>query len=806
MPSSDTPYTETPRPTGNKPPQQPGEGAGSARPRVPPHRWGLFRAASVARRWVSRWLAGAAGALLVACGGGGGDAVPAPPPTAVLHPVGGQVSGLAGVLVLANGTRGEWTITASGSYATQVAQGEPYNIVVRAQPTGQTCLVENGTGVVAGPVTNVLVRCTTNTYEVGGTVVGLAGALTLRLNGMSDLALAADGSFRFALAVPHGSTYSVAVQVQPQDQFCEVSSASGVALAPVTQVRVNCRTIDVPPPPPPPPPIAAAPLGLGITYGAKALNFSWLPATHATSYTVYEDPDGAGPLAAVQIGSTATTALAHAVPVLLHLRLNATYTVRACNISGCSAPSAPVAADMVQAIGYFKAASTAVQARFGNRVALSANGTTLAVGAYGEGGNMGAVYVFTRTGSTWSQQARITAPGGEANDFFGNAVALSADGNTLAIGADGESGDQTGTFAVMPPSNNLASSSGAVYVYSRSGSTWSQQAFIKASNTFAFDLFGAFVALSADGNTLAVGAYYESGDLTGAHGNAAFASSGAAYVFSRTGTSWAQQGYIKAANAGAGDFFGIYLSLSGSGDTLAVGAFFERSASAATPADDSLQDAGAAYVFQRTAGVWAQQAYLKAQSPLALDRFGVAVILSGDGNTLAVGMDGDSSDHTGVYVVPPASNSLATNSGAVLVYTRAGGTWQPQAYLKASNTRANHRFGNNLAMSSDGNTLAVPSYRDDSAATGFNGNQADTTAGDAGAVLVFRRTAGTWAQQAYVKAPNTGSGDRFGGRVALSGDGNTLAVGASTEDGGSSGIGGNQADESRTNAGAVYLY
>ena len=661
-----------------------------------------------------------------------------------------------------------------------------------------------------GPVTNVLIRCTTNNYAVGGTVAGLLGALTLRLNGASDLVLSADGAFSFALAVPHGSAYSVAVQVQPVDQACEVNNSTGVALAPVTQVRVNCRTIDVPPPPPPPPPrpppIAAAPLGLGITYGPKVLNFSWLPATHATSYTVYEDPDGAGPLAAAQIGSTATTTLAHAVPVLLHQRLNATYTVRACNISGCSAPSAPVAADMVQAVGYFKASSTTAEARFGNRVALSANGTTLAVGAYGEGGNTGAVYVFTRTGSTWTQQARITAPGGEANDYFGNAVALSADGNTLAIGADGESGDQTGTFAVMPPSNNLASSSGAVYVYSRSGSAWSQQAFIKASNTFAFDLFGAFVALSADGNTLAVGAYYESGDLTGAHGNAAFASSGAAYVFSRTGTSWAQQGYIKASNAGAGDFFGIYLSLSGSGDTLAVGAFFERSASAATPGDDSLQDAGAAYVFQRNAGVWAQQAYLKAPSPLALDRFGVAVMLSGDGNTLAVGMDGDSSDHTGVYVVQPARNSLALNSGAVFVYTRAGGTWQPQAYLKASNTRTPHRFGNNLAMSSDGNTLVVPSYRDNSAATGFNGNQADTTAADAGAVLVFRRTVGTWAQQAYLKAPNTGSGDRFGGRVALSGDGNTLAVGASTEDGGANGIGGNQADESRTNAGAVYLY
>jgi hypothetical protein len=521
---------------------------------------------------------------------------------------------------------------------------------------------------------------------------------------------------------------------------------------------------------------------------------------------VYEDPDGAGPSAPVQIGSTTTTGLTYAVPVLLHLRLNATYTVQACNAGGCSAPSASVAADMVRAVGYFKASATTGEGRFGNRVALSSNGTTLAVGAYGEGGNTGAVYVFTKSGATWSQQARITAPNGEANDYFGNAVALSADGNTLAIGADGESGDQKGTFATMPATNNLASSSGAVYVYSRAGAVWSQQAFIKANNADADDLFGSFVALSNDGNTLAVGAYNEDGDLTGTHGNAAYAASGAAYVFTRTGTSWAQQSYLKASNAGAGDFFGIYLSLSGAGDTLAVGAFFERSALASDPADDTLTNAGAAYVFQRNAGAWSQQAYLKAPNPQAQDRFGVSVILSGDGNTLAVGMDGDSSNYTGTFVVPPPSNTLALNSGAVFVFIRAGGVWQSQAYLKASNTRTPHRFGNNLAMSSDGNTLVVPSYRDDSNARGFNGDQANTTAADAGAVLVFRRSAGTWTQQAYLKAPNTGTGDRFGGRVAISGDGTTLAVGASTEDSGSTGIGGNQADESSTNAGAVYLY
>ena len=741
----------------------------------------------------------------MACGGGEDPAAPPPPPPPVAqHSVGGTVTGLVGTLVLANGTEAELTITASGSYATRVSQGLAYHIVVRTQPVGQTCVVENGSGVVTGPVTNILVTCTTNTYTVGGSVTGLVGTVRLQLNGVADLLVTADGVFRFSLPLSHGRSYAVTVYAQPVDQVCTVEAGTGVAVAPVTPVRVLCSTVSSPPPPPPPAP--PTPGGLGITYGTKALVFSWTSAPGATRYTVYEDPDGVGPLAPAQIGSTAATGLTYAVPVPLHLRLNATYTVQACNEGGCSAPSASVAADMVRAVGYFKASTTTVEGRFGNRVALSSSGATLAVGAYGEGGNTGAVYVFTKSGATWSQQARIAAPNGEANDYFGNALALSADGNTLAIGADGESGDQKGTFATMPATNNLASNSGAVYVYARTGAAWSQQAFIKANNADASDLFGSFVALSNDGNTLAVAAYNEDGDLTGIHGNAAYSASGAAYVFTRTGTNWAQQSYLKASNAGAGDFFGIYLSLSGVGDTLAVGAFFERSALASDPADDTLTNAGAAYVFQRNAGAWSQQAYLKAPSPKAQDRFGVAVNLSGDGNTLAVGMDGDSSNYTGTFVVPPAGNTLALNSGAVFVFIRAGGVWQSQAYLKASNTRTPHRFGNNLAMSSDGNTLVVPSYRDDSNARGFNGDQADTTATDAGAVLVFRRSAGTWAQQTYLKAPNTGAGDRFGGRVALSGDGTTLAVGASTEDGGSNGVGGNQIDESRTNAGAVYLY
>lgn len=748
------------------------------------------------------------GLALVACGGGGDSenaASPAPgtpPAQTAQHMVGGQVSGLTGTLVLGNGTQGDWTVTTDGNFSTLIQHGSAYQIVVRTQPAGQTCIIRNGTGVAMGTVANVDIRCSTSTHPVGGVVSGLlGGSLLLQLNGKTDLEVTADGVFSFSPGVPHGTTYSLAVRAQPIDQFCTIEAGFGVAVAPVTQVRVQCLYAPVAQLPVPP-----TPLGLGISYSAKAYHFTWLPSVYASSYTVFEDLDGAGPLAATQIGVVPITSMSYALPRLLHRNLNATYLVRACNTSGCSPLSTSVEADETSAIGYFKASATATEARFGNRVAVSANGTTLAVGAYGEGGNTGAVYIFTRTGSTWSQQARITAPNGDANDYFGNAVALSADGNTLAIGADGESGNQTGTFVAMPATNNLASNSGAVYVYSRSGATWSQQAFIKASNADADDLFGSFVDLSADGNTLAVAAYYEDGDLTGTKGNPAFFASGAAYVFTRTGTTWAQQGYLKAANAGAGDFFGIYLSLAESGDTLAVGAFFEGSASAATPADDSLTNAGAAYIFQRSGGAWAQQAYLKAPNPVAQDRFGVAVMLSGDGNTLAVGMDGDSSDHRGVFAVPPVRNALALNSGAVLVYTRAGGVWSTQAYLKPTNTGTPHRFGNNLSMSSDGDVLIVPSYRDNSGGSGFNSNPLDTSVVDAGAVFVFRRSAGAWVQESYLKSPNTGAGDRFGGWVALSGDGSTLAIGASTEDSASNGIGGNQADNSRSNAGAVYLY
>ena len=140
-------------------------------------------------------------------------------------------------------------------------------------------------------------------------------------------------------------------------------------------------------------------------------------------------------------------------------------------------------------------------------------------------------------------------------------------------------------------------------------------------------------------------------------------------------------------------------------------------------------------------------------------------------------------------------------------YSRATGTtWTQQAYIKASNTGQNDWFGVRLALSGDGNTLAAGAQNEDSAAQGINGNQKDESGEEAGAVYLFARTGAMWRQQAYIKGSNTQAYDEFGGSVALSRDGRTLAVGARGEDSGATGVNGNQADNSVDEAGAVYVF
>ena len=415
---------------------------------------------------------------------------------------------------------------------------------------------------------------------------------------------------------------------------------------------------------------------------------------------------------------------------------------------------------------------------------------------------------------SWNPVAYIKAANNDASDSFGHRLSIS--GDTLAVGVPTEDSNQTTiTNGSTASSDNSSDSSGAVYVYKRTGGNWGQEAYIKAVNNDAFDYFGINVSLFGD--TLAVGSYLESSTQTTIT-NGATASNddskvlaGAVYVYKRTGVNWAQEAYIKASNSGVGDQFGFSLKVFG--NTLVVGALAESSNQTTitngttSSGDNSNASSGAVYVYKRTGVNWAQEAYIKASNNGTSDTFGINVGLSED--TLVVGATGEDSNQSTITNGTTASgdNSNA-GSGAVYVYKRTGVIWAQEAYIKASNNDATDTFGTSLSLSGD--TLVVGATSEDSNQTTItNGSTAsgDNSNADSGAVYVYKRTGVTWAQEAYIKAPNNDAGDGFGFSVGLSGD--TLVVGAPAEDSnqtsitnGATGSGNN----SNLESGAVYVY
>ena len=352
---------------------------------------------------------------------------------------------------------------------------------------------------------------------------------------------------------------------------------------------------------------------------------------------------------------------------------------------------------------------------FGISVAL--DGDTALVGAYRDavGGSsyQGSAYVFTRSGSTWTQQAKLTAGDGAASDDFGISVAI--DGDTALVGAYlddvGANSDQ-----------------GSAYVFTRSGSTWTQEAKLTAGDGAVGDRFGSSVAI--DGDTALVGAYL---DDVGANSN-----QGSAYVFTRSGSTWTQQAKLTAGDGAFGDGFGGSVAIDG--DTALVGAI-----------DDDVganTDQGSAYVFTRSGSTWTQEAKLTAGDGAASDYFGYSVAL--DGDTALVGA---SVDAVGANI----------NQGSAYVFTRSGSMWTQEAKLTAGDGAFGDGFGGSVAV--DGDTALVGALYDD---LGANSNQ--------GSAYVFTRSGSTWTQEAKLTAGDGAVGDRFGSSVAL--DGDTALVGA----------------------------
>lgn len=337
--------------------------------------------------------------------------------------------------------------------------------------------------------------------------------------------------------------------------------------------------------------------------------------------------------------------------------------------------------------------------------------------------------------------------------------------------------------------------------------------YIKASNAQAGDYFGYQVAMSDDGNTLVVGAYNEDSASVGINGTQTeteetqASNSGAVYVFSFDGHSWAQTAYLKSSNSEASDYFGKYLTISADGLTIAVGAHGEDSAATGINGDESDNSAttsGAVYLFSYADDTWTQSAYLKASNAQKSDQFGTAVALDSDGDTLAVAAKFEDSFAT--TIDGDQDNDAASSAGAVYLFKKNDSDWQQTAYLKASNGESNDFFGQAIALNSDGNTLVASAWGEDANSTGVNGDETDNSLTSAGAAYVFTDTDSGWSQSAYLKPSNTDASDGFGYAVDIDNAGTTIAIGAYSEDSNATGIDGDQSNNEESAAGAVYLF
>ncbi|MCB1207897.1 MAG: PKD domain-containing protein [Verrucomicrobiales bacterium] len=384
--------------------------------------------------------------------------------------------------------------------------------------------------------------------------------------------------------------------------------------------------------------------------------------------------------------------------------------------------------------------------------AVAVGPDVVAVGAPNEQGSgapsaYGTACVLRWDGTNWNKEADIVPSNPALVQKFGHAVAIIDD--IMVVGAPGESSAASGINGAGATTAG-AIEAGAVYVFKRNAGAWTQQALIKQAQPGAGDHFGAAIALFGD--TLVVGAPDEDSaatDVGGDESDNAATNSGAVYVFTRSGSTWAQEAYLKASNTGTGDRFGTSVSLSG--DVLAVGAGFEDSAETGVSgigSSNSAPDSGAVYVFRRE-GEWLQEAYLKPSNTGAADEFGRSVAVSGA--RVIVGAPNEDSDSTTVN--SGSMDNTSTDRGAAYVFVFNGAAWVQEAYVKQPNGATGDHFGASVAMSRGRVVIGAEAHHG--------------TLADSGLGYAFEDSGSGWAiLQTYV-ATTERVNDLFAGSVAI---------------------------------------
>ncbi|HUN65907.1 MAG TPA: hypothetical protein VMW43_07370, partial [Bacteroidota bacterium] len=320
----------------------------------------------------------------------------------------------------------------------------------------------------------------------------------------------------------------------------------------------------------------------------------------------------------------------------------------------------PARTQIIQQGNKLVGAGAAGKARQGSCVALSGDGTTAIVGGWGDNGDSGAAWIWTRTNDTWTQQAKLSGTGSAGIAHEGASVAISADGATAIIGGPNDS-----------------SGVGAVWIFTRAGGVWTQEGGkLVGTGTAGQSELGSSVAVSADGNTAIASGANDSGLI------------GAVWVFTRNAGIWAQQGdKLVGTDLSGQSELGRAVAISGDGNTFIVGGMGDG------------YGTGAAWIFTRSGSVWSQEGGKLVGTGADGNAFqGSSVSLAADGNTAIVGGVGDSS-----------------SLGAAWVFTRSGGVWMQQGEkLVGTGAVGGADQGTAVALSGNGSTALVGGDRDNS--------------------------------------------------------------------------------------------
>lgn len=679
---------------------------------------------------------------------------------------------------------------------------------------------------------------------------GLTGTLRLRLNGIDEFTVNGSGSFTAPIAVIAGNPYEITLVAQPVGFTCAVIDGAGIARSSVTTAKVICAQL-------------AYTLGGNITglKGSVVLHNDGIPnlTVSANGAFTFRDPFPRGSTYAVSVktmpatqtcvvsnGSGSVTANVSSItvdctdavvpvppppPPNTPMKISS-YGVKAYNFSWQAVPGATyytisqeVGGAPFEVVGDNLTGTTFSRQ---NMVLMDFNSHlfTFKLRACNTSGCSNPYASFVIRPDANNAIGYLKPSTGSMSGLrYGQSVALSKDGNWLVVAA---------TFVTH---------AGFIEIYSRRSGQWAFETRLKASNAEVGDNFGSSLSISKDGSTILVGASGEASSATKVGGDKADNSvldSGAAYVFERTGTTWAEVAYLKAATSMPSEKFGSATALSADGSiawvagngssvhgyrkaagtwshfnsasssipgegrslavsddgaTLAVGMPSDPSGLETSPNDTSAANSGAVLVLKWSIPMLSKTYYLKEYPPQSGNKLGASVAISADGNSIAAG-------------VPLRTVGPEDFAGGVTFFNLdgSGRGYVQDGYVFAPQPKTNAEFGRSVALSSDGKVLVAGGPVMSAGTPGIDADLDFSGPNRAGVIIRFVKILGGWLDTTAVTGKVLDYNDFLGQSISVSGDGKTIAAGAPGEDSLATGIGGDATNNGGIDVGAAYLY